>query len=109
MYAIATCRASVLRGTGTDQWGDASDSGTVVNTGLLARVVVKNVTAYDPSTQTARTVQQVIGVVESDTDILDTDQLRDDTNGITYIIESVTQPGGPGRADDLVLELRRVK
>lgn len=108
MYALATCLASILRGTGTDPWGDVGDTGTVVNTDVLTRIAVKTVTTYDSSSQSARTVQQVVGVVGSEIDIVDTDQLRDDTHGITYIIESVTQPGGPGRTPDLELVLRRV-
>jgi hypothetical protein len=109
MYALATCTASVLRGTTNDTYGDPEDNGTVAASGIPTRIVVKSLNVTDPATQTARVVQRVLGVVGSSTDITDTDQLRDDTNGITYAVESVTQPNGPGRTPDLELELRRVK
>jgi hypothetical protein len=109
MYAIATCLASILRGTGTDQWGDTTDSGTIVYTGIPARIVVKSSSVYDSATQSARVIQQVIGIVGSAIDVTDSDQIRDDTHSATYTVESVTQPLGPGRTPDLELELRRVK
>jgi hypothetical protein len=109
MYALATCSASVLRGTGTDDWGDVTDNATVAASGIPARIVVRNKTVFDPSTQTPRVVQVVVGAVGSEVDVVDTDQIRDDTRGVLYAVESVTQPNGPGITPDLALQLRRVK
>jgi hypothetical protein len=108
MYALATCTASILRGTGTDVYGDVYDNGTVAASGIPASIIVRSKSSYDPATQTPRVIQQIVGAVGSDVDIKDSDQLRDDTSGITYAIESVTQPNAPGLTPDLQLELRRV-
>jgi hypothetical protein len=36
------------------------------------------------------------------------DRVRDDTNGITYIVNDVTQPGGVGWTSDLDVDLKRI-
>jgi hypothetical protein len=108
MYAVASCLASILRGTTTDQFGDQVDTGTVIATDVPALITEKSRTVYDPSTQERRIVRVSRGAVQSDTDIRDNDQLRDYTTGITYMVQSVTQAGGAGFVNDLVLELKRV-
>lgn len=109
MYGLANCTISVLRGTATDAWGDSVDSGAVVNSAIPAFIVVRSRTVYDPSTQTPRVVQNIVGAVGSNIDIRDTDQILDETHSITYSVESVTQPLGAGITPDQTLELRRVK
>lgn len=109
MYALATCLASVLRGTDTNTWGDVTDNATVAASGVTAAITVRSRTVTDAATQTSRVIETVTGAVGSGVDIRDTDRLRDDTHGITYAIEAVTQPGGTGFTADLQLELRRVR
>ncbi len=108
MYALATCTASVLRGISVNDWGDEQDAGTVIASGLICSITETSARGYDPSTQTPRVVRGIEGVLPSTTDITETDQLRDDTHGITYAIEAVSNPGTAGRATDLVLQLRRI-
>jgi hypothetical protein len=108
MYALATCTASVLRGTSTNQYGDLQDNGTVVATGLLASIQEADRTVWDPATQTPRIVRKIWAAMQSDAPIQSGDQLRDDTHGITYMVNSVTQPGGPGWTSDLEIDLRRI-
>lgn len=109
MYGLANCTISVLRGTTTDVWGDTVDSSAVVNQAVPAFIVVKSRTVYDPSTQSPRVVQTIIGAIGSDVDVRDTDQILDETHGVTYSVESVTQPLAAGITPDQTLELRRVK
>lgn len=109
MYALATCTASVLRGTSTNSFGDVTDTATVLTSGIPASVIVKTRTVFDTATQTPRVIERITGAVGSGVDIRDTDQLRDDTHGVVYAVQSVTQPNGPGLVPDLQLELRRVK
>lgn len=108
MYAVASCLASILRGTTIDADGDEVDTDTAIATGVPALITEKSRTVYDPSTQERRIIRVSRGAVQSDTDIRDNDRLRDDTNGITYMVQSVTQAGGAGFTNDLVLELKRV-
>lgn len=108
MYSLATCTVSILRGTTTTIYGDEVDDGTVIASGIPASIIVASKSIYDRATQSPRVIQQVTGAVGSEVDIKDSDQVRDDTNGITYAVEAVTQPNGPGFTPDLQLELRRV-
>lgn len=108
MYALATCTASVLRGTGVNVYGDEIDGGAAVYTGVLAAIREVSSVVSDPSTQTPRTVRSLICHVPSDLDVREGDRLRDDTNSVLYAIENVTHPQGPGVTRDTVLDLQRV-
>lgn len=111
MYALASTTATVLRGTTTNAYGDVVDDPTnsvVIARGLPAQIIVTTSRPYDSSSQTIRVIQTVEGRVQSDTDIVEGDQLVDESNNVTYSIESVTQDGGPGFTSDLELVLRRV-
>jgi hypothetical protein len=111
MYAIASNVVSVLRGTTTNAYGDEvddPDNAQVVASGIPAQIVVTSARAYDPTSQQLRVIQTIAGVVQSDVDIVESDQLIDDRTGVIYTVESVTQEGGPGFTSDLELVLRRV-
>lgn len=108
MYTLATCTGSILRGTSTDVYGDEVDAGTVVQSGVQAAVQEKQHRVFDPATQAPRVVRSIEAYVQSDVDIRDGDQFRDDTNNITYAVVVVTQPGGPAWTSDLSVELQRI-
>jgi hypothetical protein len=108
MYIVATCTASVLRGAGTDTYGDVTDNSTVVASGIIASIREISRTVFDPSTQQARVVRVTQGVMPSGTDVVNTDQIRDDTYGVTYFVEAVTQDRAPGFTPDLLLQLKRI-
>lgn len=108
MYAIASCTASILRGTTTDQFGDPADNGTVVASGVPFLIQDVNQTVFDPATQTRRVIRAIEAACQSDVDLRVGDQVRDDTNGITYIVHDVTKPFGPAWTPDLDVELKRV-
>lgn len=109
MYALATCTTSILRGTSTDAYGDVIDNATVAASGIPASIIVSSRTVQDSATQTSRVVETIHCEMISNLDVRDTDQIRDDTHGITYAVQAVTQPNGPGITPDLQIELRRVK
>lgn len=108
MYALATCRASILRGTTTDDFGDVVDSSTVVQSNVLAQITERSQVVQDPNSLTPRTVRDVRGFVPSDIDISANDRLRDDTHGVVYIVVEVVRPGGPAYSRDIALQLKRV-
>lgn len=108
MYSLANCTVSVLRGTSTNAYGDVLDNNTVAASGIPAFIAVQSRTVTDAASQTPRVVQTIRGALGSAVDIQDTDQLRDDTHGVTYAVEAVTQPLAAGITPDLELELRRV-
>lgn len=111
MYALASNLVSVVRGTTLNAYGDTvddPDNGQVVASAVPASITVTSTRAYDNTSQQIRQIQSIAGVVQSDTDIVESDQLVDDQTGVIYIVESVTQEGGPGFTSDLELVLRRV-
>ncbi len=110
MYALASTTASIVRGTTTDQWGDEIDdpNAAAVATNVPVCIEVTNTNAYDPTTQQIRTIRTISGAIQSDTDITESDRLRDDATGVIYIVEQVTQRMGPGFVGDLELVLKQV-
>lgn len=108
MYAIASCTASILRGTTTDQFGDPQDVDTVVATGIPFFIADIADRVWDPATQTPRVVRSIDAQCQSDVDLRIGDRVRDDTNGITYIVTDVTQPYGAGWTSDLDVDLKRI-
>lgn len=108
MYALATCRASILRGTTTNEFGDVVDTDTVVESNVLAQITERGQVVQDPNTLTPRTIRDVRGYVPSNTNITAADRLRDDTHGVVYIVVEVIRPGGPAYSRDTALLLKRV-
>jgi hypothetical protein len=109
VWALATCRASIFRGTTSSAYGDpVPDNTTPAATGVLLAVDERSSSVWDPGTQTPRVVRVVTGTVPSTTDVLTGDRIRDDTNGVLYVVQNVTRPRTPGRVRDVELELKRV-
>lgn len=108
MYVVATCTASVLRGTTNDAYGDPEDNATVAASGIIASIRETSRVVFDPNTQSPRVVRFTEGVMPAGTDVTDTDQVRDDTYGVTYFVEAVTQERQPGFTPDLKLQLKRI-
>lgn len=110
MYALASNLVSILRGTTTNQWGDQIDdpNAAEIAVGIPACIEVTNTNAFDPATQQIRTIRTISGSIQSDIDVRETDRLRDDTTGVVWIVEQVTQRGGPGFVGDLDLVLKQV-
>ncbi|MEV8610107.1 head-tail adaptor protein [Amycolatopsis sp. NPDC051373] len=109
MWALATCRASIFRGTVPDEYGDPVPNNTTpAASGVPLAVDERNSRVFDQATQTPRVVRVVTGTVPSTTDVLTGDRIRDDWNGVLYTVQNVTRPRTAGRAPDTVLELKRV-
>jgi hypothetical protein len=108
VYAVATCRGSVLRGTAENTFGDDVATGAVHSTNHPARIKPRTHTVFDPTTQARRIVSSHDMRIQSDTDIQPGDQFRDDTHGITYAVIDAHQPDQQGRESDLLIQLRLV-
>lgn len=108
MYALATCRGDILRGTTEDDYGDVVDATTVVASGVLASLRETASRVYDRTTQTARVVRTTTALFPSGTDLQVSDRFRDSNSGILYWVENVSNISGPGFRSDTLAELRRV-
>lgn len=109
MWALATCRASIFRGTTPDPYGDpVPNNSSPSATGVLLAVDELSSQVWELSTQTPRVVRTIRGTVPSTTDIVTGDRIRDDRHGVLYVVQNVTRPRTPGRTRDVELELKRV-
>lgn len=89
--------------------GDEIDSTTPLYTDIPASLVERSKVVLDPATQTPRTVRDIVCVIPSWTDVVNTDRIQDETSGYVYAIEDVTYPPTlMGAPVDEVLTLRRV-
>lgn len=108
MYALATCTASILRGTTTDGYLDEVDGQTVVAAGLVCAIRETASRVHDETSEAPRVVRVLRAQLQSDVDARVEDRLRDDTHDVIYVVDNVTSLGGPGYAPDIELELRRI-
>lgn len=109
---LANTTVSILSGTVTDAFGDTIDASTITAEGVPACLVETRETALDVATQTPRTVRSITcwvppwSGVEAGTE---GQQLKDETTGDVYFIESVVRPSTLiGAPVDYRLSLRRV-
>lgn len=108
MMELANTRLTIMRGTEANAYGDESDIGTPIYTGVPAAVNESSKQVFDPATQTPRTIRTSKAVVAGWTDVLDSDTIRDEVTGAYYMIQDIQrQPTGPtGISPDIILTLR---
>lgn len=105
---LANTRLTIMRGTTANSYGDLSDVGTPIYTGVPAAVTEASKVVFDPATQQPRTIRTLKAVVAGWTDVLDSDTILDEATGNAYMIQDIqVQPTGPtGIAPDKLLTLR---
>jgi len=108
MYVLATCTATVLRGTTADDYGDPVETGTEIARELPMAIKERVRTVWDQTTQTPRTVRTYSAAAPSTADIQVGDQVRDDTHQVLYAVEERLDPTTMPVAGDLRLTLKRV-
>ncbi|MFJ8935358.1 hypothetical protein ACIRL0_06515 [Streptomyces sp. NPDC102365] len=106
MRAIPNTTITVLRGTTLDEFGDEADNATVAASGIPASLIEQVRQAFTPESATPRVVRYTIGRVNPDTDIRETDRIKDERTNRTYIVQAVSQTGGIGTTSDLRLDLK---
>ena len=105
----ANTTATILRGTGQNQFGDTIDAQLPVMTGLPVTLLETGRNVQDPSTPTPRTIREITCIVPQYAGVIDTDRIMDESTGDTYIIISVTTPGTIiGAPVDTLCALKRI-
>lgn len=104
MTFLATTTVSVLRGTGTNRFGDEVDIDDVVKTGLPASILQKPVTSARPSSGNKNTPRGYTLRIGRMFPLQENDRIRDERTGWTYSVTTLppsTNPVGLGstRAD----------
>jgi len=108
MYAIATCKASIYRGETTSYLGDPIDSTTAIATGIPMSIIEDSHRIQDPVSDTPRVIRTVGGFCPAGTDITEDDRVFDETHGITYVVQGVSQQRSWSYTPDLELDLRQI-
>lgn len=106
MLELANTTVSVLRGTTVNDWGDKTNVGTPLYTGIPAAIVESSKQAFDRASQRFQTIRTSTCVVPDWADIVDTDTLIDETTGNAFMIESVELQPSLGPPPDKILTLR---
>jgi hypothetical protein len=108
MMELANTCLTIMRGTAANAFGDESDVGTPIYTGVPAAVVESSKQVFDPATQQPRTIRTSTAVVAGWVDVLISDTIMDEGSGNYYMINDIAvQPTGPtGIAADKLLTLR---
>lgn len=108
MMELANTRITIMRGTSANAYGDLSDVGAPIYTGIPAAVNESSKQVFDPATQQPRTIRTSTCVVAGWVDVLDSDTILDETTGNAYMVQDIqAQPTGPtGIAPDKLLTLR---
>jgi hypothetical protein len=114
---LATHRVDVLRGTGTDDYGDATDVATVVAVDVNVSIVEGRrgqrwADASDligiPASGRETAVRRFTGRARPGVDIRAGDRLRDQGSASIYLVEATFATGTPTGQADTRLELRRI-
>ena len=79
-----------MRGSAADAYGDLSDVGTPIHTGIPAAIEETTSVVFDQATQRPQIIRTITCVVPNWADIVTTDTLFDATTGNFYLIESMT-------------------
>lgn len=108
MYHLATCRASIYRGTVPGEFGEPTASPMPIRTNVLASITERAVQVQDNATQTPRISRTVGGFFPYGTDILPNDRVTDDSHGISYKVLSVTVTRVAAIRPDITVELTRI-
>jgi hypothetical protein len=103
---IANTMLTVMRGREANAYGDLTDVGKKLYTGIPAAAVESSKQVWDPATQTPRTVRTSKCVVPDWADILTSDTLMDERTGNYYMIIDIQVQPTLGTPPDKILTLR---
>ena len=89
-------RVTVLRGRDVSPYGDVSDVGRPLYTGIPAAIAEVKQQSFDPATQRPSIIRAIEARVPSWADIETTDTLLDPATGSYYMIEDISAEPGYG-------------
>lgn len=107
MIALATTSVSILRGTSTDDFGDETDTSTVLKSGIPASLTEATRTAMEPVSGTPRIIRTHVCRLPPTTDVTEDDRIKDEKTDEIYIVVSVTKNSNPVLAQPLRADLKR--
>lgn len=105
MISRATTTVTVYRGESTDEYGDPTDTNTIVATGIPASILEQTVKAWTEVSTLPRAFRWAKMRVTSGTDIRQNDRIYDERTGETWTIVQISNRGNPVRRTDLRVDL----
>lgn len=109
MNVTPTTTVEILGGAAqVDEWGDPTESTTVVATGVPASITETRQVVATESDAQAVAVHYYTGRLPAGTEVDESQRLRDMITGKVYNIDYVNVPNSVGTPGDVRLDLRRV-
>ena len=105
MYSRATTTISILRGQGTDDWGDVIDNDTVVASGVLASILEQKIYSTSEVTTQPHNYRYARLRVKKGTDVQANDRVYDERLNQTWTITNVSPYQNPVVGQDLRIDL----
>lgn len=87
---------TILRGQTANAYGDISDVGQPIYTGVQAALAETSQTAFDPATQRPSIIRSITCILPGWADVQMTDTIYDPATGWFYLIENLQQEPGIG-------------
>lgn len=98
---------TVMRGTAVNEFGDRTNVGTPLYTGIPAALAETKDIVYDAATQREQVIRGVTCVVPNWADVQDSDTLMDEATGSFYMVEGIeARPGIGVYPPDKILSLK---
>ena len=98
---------SIFRGLYVDSFGDVSDVGAPLYTGMPAAIAEITDTVFDFATQRPQTIRSIRAIMPGWVDVVASDTLQDEFTGFFYLVLSLeAEPGIGYYPPRTLLELR---
>lgn len=96
VLAVRNRKITVMRGTTVNEFGDRTNVGTPLYTGIPAALAETKDVVYDAATQREQVIRGITCVVPAWADIQDSDTLMDEATGFFYMVEGIEARQGIG-------------
>ncbi|MEU8920300.1 hypothetical protein AB0D10_05090 [Kitasatospora sp. NPDC048545] len=87
---------TIMRGTAINGYGDATDVGVPLYTGVPAALAETEQVAFDSASQRQQIIRSITCTVPNWADVRTTDTIRDETTGRYFMIENISERPGIG-------------
>jgi hypothetical protein len=107
MIARATTTITIYRGQSTDEWGDPTDTNTIVGSEIVASLLEQSQYFRSEITTQPRNFRYARLRVDSSVDIQYNDRILDERTGWIWTIRNISNYQNPVRAQDIRADLQR--
>lgn len=107
MIARATTTITIYRGLSTDEWGDDTDTNTIVGSDISASLLEQSQYYRAEVTTQPRNYRYARLRVDSSVDIRYNDRIKDERTGWIWTIRNLSKYQNPVRQQDTRADLQR--